>query len=212
MFDNIRRQNKIIDRCLDLDADRKITVVWAVQQLGSFIDHATMTDHDRLQFRQYILQCIANKVSQVLQAPGSQAPVANLLEFPNSQSSLAANVGIVVARSKIGRNVPASYPRERLAAWLAIESGHPYVINDTKTDDRFSGPARSYRSILGVPIVRNKQAFAGLSIDHPIAYIFWGLEQDVELAITPYVGLLLLSYADNDPSHPCNYDLAHRGR
>ena len=204
-FRRARRVSKVQGR---LAERRSLSIVRALGDLKELVTIADNGDYRHV--RERILQCIALKVAEVLGDSESTKLTASLLDFSCVDSLESDNGQMrVVARSLGERETPVDYPRANLVAWLAIQEGKPRDVADCRKDDRFERLERQYRAVTAVPIVRGAKAIAAVSLDHPDAYRFWGRLREIEMALQPYIGILLLTYPPDVVGFDCTYDPSH---
>ena len=160
--------------------------------------------------RESVLAAVASKISEIVGEKDDKKVCASLLDFSCVRSMTEDNRKMaVVARSTREREVPLEYPRESLVAWAAINDARARATHDCKSDTRFQGYERNYRSVVAIPIVRDGEAIAAISFDHPLEFRFLGLLQQIAVAAQPYVGLLLLTYPTGVIGFRCAFDPAH---
>ncbi len=208
--DNYRRETKALNRRKTLAQRRSLSLVRAIGEIDQQLGKADIRIDDPRHVRDRILQCIVYRVAEVIGEGENGKITATLLDFSCVQSKdVDNNLMRVVSRSSGERETPMDYPRQNLVSWLAINDGKPRDVPDCWKDDRFERFERGYRSVVAVPIVRSGEAVAAVSIDHPIPYRFWGLIRAIEMALQPYIGIILLTYPQHVVGFPCTYDPSH---
>lgn len=168
--------------------------------------YITQVTENMRHVRESVLECIAHEVHCLLDLPEDEPVVASLLDFSHGETSSM----VVVARSTKERSVGLEYPSDQLAGWQAIRNQDVVVVDDVREDPRWQGlPKKRYRSVTGIPVVKDEQAFGALSIDAEAPYQFVGRREAIALHCTPYIAMLALTYPTCSLQYPCRYDTTH---
>jgi hypothetical protein len=119
---------------------------------------------------------------------GTDITASLLVPDPGDDSRL-----ICINRSESARKFPKTYPKAGMVAWACMQEGL------RKYSPSFSGTAdQPYHCILALPLyvadeTGEKRVLGAVSIDHPQREAFWGLEEEVEVAVTSNLRILELA-------------------
>lgn len=207
--DGYRRNTQALDLRHGRAKRRNLSIVRALGELSRHQSKG-IPDETINKVRESVLSAISFKIADLINERDENKITVSLVDFSCVESHNNDNGKMrVVGRSTRERQTPVDYPREHLVAWAAIKDGRPKSAHDCWNDNRFERLERAYRSVVGIPVVRDGKAIAAISIDHPHQYRFLGLEDAVTMAVQPYIGVLLLTYLQDVVGFDCGFDPAH---
>jgi hypothetical protein len=160
-----------------------------------------------------LLECIANKVRYYVGSfEGLEIQAALLIPTVDKFDSMR-----VVARSDT-RDIGVEYPIDVLAAGEAVKNNRANVVHSLKRFAKKLRPelrsilkSKPYKSVLAIP-VRRKDKNGGIgivgavSIDADCAYYFWSWGICLEIALSPYLGILAMTLPEDTPSFRCQIE------
>ena len=142
-----------------------------------------LTRQEVADFQKEALQLIASYVR------GHRADAAGSEIFVNLLVEDGEDL-MVVARNQDHRNPGARYPKARMLAWGAINSGQVVCIGDLAKCDPDQASTKPYRSILALPVHGENRVLGAVSIDSTRRHHFDAECVTLERYLAPYVCLL----------------------
>jgi hypothetical protein len=158
---------------------------------------ALMSAHEISRFQQEVLHLIASYVRDHRRDVGAKQIFANLLVGEGDEM-------VVIARDQAHRSGTARYPKVRMIAARALESGKPQLVGELYEEWPETDGSKPYHSILAIPVFLENKTVGVVSIDSSIP---WHFHADPHLVdyLLPYVGLLAwtldLTYVKNQSVH-----------
>ncbi len=130
-----------------------------------------------------VLHYIALYVRDHRRNSGTPTIFANLLVADGDEL-------VVVARDREHRVARARYPKARMLAWEAIETGLVQLTGDVRIDYPGMAEGKPYTSILAIPVFYRGQRVAAVSIDSSNRYHFDLDWRELVDHLAPYVAML----------------------
>lgn len=104
----------------------------------------------------------------------------------------------VIARASDNRTVPMRYTRDQCSiAWKAFETGVPQMTGDVYVDAPRTGPGKSYKSVLALPVKLRDRVLAVVSIDSELRHHFHSHFDKLQTLLGPYVQLIASAFDED---------------
>jgi hypothetical protein len=161
-------------------AERSATLYRALTDLQR---REELTGEEVQRYQRDVLGYIAQYVRDHRRNSGTPTIFANLLVVEGDEL-------VVVARDREHRVTRARYPKLRMPAWEAMETGLVQLTGDVRADYPGMAAGRPYNSILAIPVYHRGQRVAAVSIDSSNRYHFDLDWRELVDHLAPYVAML----------------------
>jgi hypothetical protein len=174
----------------ELKNERKIRTANIIDLLAKRFSPVKFTEFEAQSLRQEVLLAICSSIASSLGMDPNGFMASLVIRSPHQPEGLT-----VIARSSASRPILASYPKEGMVAWDAIERRQVEITGDvTREYEGFA--SRPYRSVISFPIIIGGEAVAAVNVDHGFKFLFDERGLLFQTNLRPYLRLIALSLSN----------------